>query len=102
MIEDNLPVTVEEWQDFANTHIHRIRTDPVWFMQIVFKIELDIWQKEAFEAMADVVRHYYGEPTKYNHATETDGPLTKFSIRAMHGPGKTFFAAAAIIWLQRP
>ena len=89
------PLTNEEWAIFANKNIHRIRTDPMWFFKEIFKIELDIWQKEAFEAMADVVRHYYGEPTKYNHEAKT-----KFTIRAMHGPGKTFFAAAAIIWFH--
>jgi hypothetical protein len=80
----------------------KIRTDPVWFMQTAFDIELDIWQVEAFEAMADVIRHYYGYPTKINHPKpETnDKPRQKFTIRAMHGPGKTFFAAAAIVWFH--
>ena len=73
----------------------------MWFLTTVFNIELDIWQREMFEAMADPIRHYYGMPTKLNHPTEETGkPKTKFTIRAMHGPGKTFGAAAAIVWFH--
>ena len=82
-------------QQFAEENIQRIRTDPVWFFETVFHVELDIWQREGLECMADIVRHYYGMPTKYNHE-----PKTKISIRAMHGPGKTFLAAMAIIWFH--
>jgi len=102
-LEDGTPATNEEWAEFAAINIRRIRVDPVWFFKMVFKIELDIWQKEAFEAMADVVKDFYNKK-------EPDGPQytlienptakTKFTIRAMHGPGKTFFAAAAIIWFH--
>jgi uncharacterized protein YndB with AHSA1/START domain len=99
--------TRQELQDTANQSIVRVRTDPVWFLKQAFNIDLDIWQVEAFEAMADIVRNKYNTqpelfnysgpllPTKYNHDA-----LTKFTIRAMHGPGKTFFAAAAIVWFH--
>ena len=80
----------------AEDSIMRIRTDPVWFAETVFHMELDIWQREALEAIADVIRHYYGMPMKIQKGT----PKSKFTIRAMHGPGKTFFAAFVIIWFH--
>jgi len=93
------PRTNEEWAEFAAVNMHKIRTDPAWFLQAAFNIKLDIWQEEAFTAMADCVRHHFGEKTILNHPHEDTGkPCAKFTIRAMHGPGKTFFAAAAIIW----
>jgi phage terminase large subunit len=98
----DFPVTNEEWAEFAQENVMRIRTDPVWFFKTVFRIKLDLWQEEMFEAMADPIRHHYGMPTKINHPTEhTDNkPKVKFTVRAMHGPGKTFGAAAAIIWFH--
>jgi len=91
-----------DWQGFADENIMRIRTDPVWFLETAFNVELDIWQREAFEAIGDVVRHHFGMPTKLNHPNpaNNDKPLQKFTIRAMHGPGKTFFAAAGIVWFH--
>lgn len=102
--DDGFPLTNDEWAEFAAENIMRIRTDPIWFFKIAFNIKLDMWQEEMFEAMADPIRHYYGLPTKLNHTRadaetgEDLGPRTKFTVRAMHGPGKTFGAAAAIIW----
>lgn len=104
---DGTPLTAAEWQEFADTHQRRIRIDPAWFMKMVFRIDLDIWQVEAFEAMADVVKHFYNnhpDPAKRPKTPyilkQNPEAKTKFSIRAMHGPGKTFFAAAAIIWFH--
>lgn len=91
--------------ELANKTTIRIRTDPVWFLKEAFNIELDIWQEEMFEAMADVVRNKYNtNPELFNYTgpkfklKENPKALTKFTIRAMHGPGKTFGAAAAIVW----
>ena len=94
------PKTNEEWAEFAAVNIHKIRTDPVWFLKTAFNIKLDIWQEEAFTAMADCIRHHFKMDTVINHPSQYNNnkPLSKFTIRAMHGPGKTFFAAAAIIW----
>ncbi len=107
MRDDGTPLTNAEWQEFADKHQRRIRIDPAWFMQTVFRIELDIWQQEAFEAMADVIKHFYNEhpdplkrPAEPYILKQNPTALTKFTIRAMHGPGKTFFAAAAIIWFH--
>lgn len=104
--DDGTPLTNDEWAEFAAVNIRRIRVDPVWFFKMVFKIELDIWQKEAFEAMADVIRDFYNKKAIANNQPPTytlkynKEAKTKFTIRAMHGPGKTFFAAAAIIWFH--
>ena len=80
--------------------VERIRTEPVWFMEEVLNIkgkgwDLDIWHKELFEAIADVYRHKNNIPTVINH----DGK-SMFTIRAMHGPGKTFSAAAIMHWFN--
>ncbi len=97
-----LPYSEEEWAEFARENIMRIRTDPCWFMEVAYGMELDIWQRESFDAMADPIRHHYGLPTKINHPSPVNNnkPKTKFTIRAMHGPGKTFFAAAALVWFH--
>jgi len=90
----------EEMAELAEEATERIRTDPVWFLQESFGIELDIWQIEAFDAMADCVRNWYNEKygfVKYELKHNFQA-RQKFTIRAMHGPGKTFFAAASIVW----
>lgn len=102
MPSEVLPTNDEEWAEFARRNIIRIRTDPAWFFKMAYNMELDIWQREMFEALADPIRHYYGLPTIRNHPSEYNGgkPLTKFTVRAMHGPGKTFGAAAALVWFH--
>ncbi len=76
--------------------IKKVRTDPVWFATQICNVKLDPWQVEALQAMADPIRKkMYGMPTLVNHECRT-----KFTIRAMHGPGKTFFAALVIIWFH--
>lgn len=88
----------------------RARRDPVWFAKHILRLkqlpgeptlqtnpdlswELDDWTIELMEAVADVIRKKEGSPTKYNH----DG-LNQISIRAMHGPGKTFGMALLMHW----
>lgn len=79
----------------------KAKEDPIWFFENILNVkttkadkkrnqswDLDIWQKELVEAVADVWRHKEGLPTKFNH----DG-LNKITVRAMHGPGKTFGVA---------
>lgn len=80
--------------------LHRIRTDPVWYAENVLnltgdKYYLDVWQKETMQAMADVYRKRVGMKTLLNH----DGK-TMFTIRAMHGPGKTFTIASVMHWFN--
>lgn len=85
--------------------VTRARTDPVWFLQNICNIrrlphdppaiswDLDPWQIELVESVADVYRFKNNIPTKFNH----EG-LNKISVRAMHGPGKTFGIAGLKHW----
>jgi len=86
------------------------QTRPIWFAEQILNLRtlegeetleespasswaLDLWQKELFEACADVARHKIGLPTVVNH----DG-RNLITVRSMHGPGKTFTAAGVIHW----
>lgn len=85
--------------------VERARIDPVWFLEEVCNIKrlpedpefrnwsLDPWQAELVESVADVVRFKQGLPTKFNHQG-----LNKITVRAMHGPGKTFGAGGLMHW----
>lgn len=87
--------------DYRSTlrSIHnKAKYNPVWFFENILNVKttakdninwnLDTWQKETLEAVADVWRYKEKKTTKFNH----EG-LNKFTIRAMHGPGKTFTVA---------
>lgn len=71
----------------------RARIEPQWFFKEWLNVELDPWQVELVESIADILRYRRGEPTKFNH----EG-LTKITVRAMHGPGKTFGVASLMHW----
>lgn len=90
----------------------RARTDPVWFARDVLRLralpteptlkgnpdlswEMDQWQVELLEAVADVVRKIEGVPTVINHAGKNF-----ITVRAPHGPGKTFGAATLMHWFN--
>lgn len=88
--------------------IKKARKDPIWFFENILNIksneldkkrnikwDLDPWQHELVESVADVYRHKIGEPTRYNH----DGK-NKITVRAMHGPGKTFGVAGIMHWFN--
>lgn len=88
--------------------VKKARLDPVWFLQKVTHIEttdedrrlgvnwdLDPWQKEFAEAVADVYRHKVGATTKYNRRGKN-----LITVRAMHGPGKTFGVAGIMHWFN--
>jgi hypothetical protein len=78
----------------------RVRTDPVWFAKNVLnltgdKFYLDPWQEELMEACADIYRKQVGIPTVVNHDAKS-----MITVRAMHGPGKTFAVAAVMHWFN--
>jgi len=80
--------------------LQRTRNDPVWFMEKVLNLTgdqyyLDEWQKELANAVGDVYRKKQNIPTKVNH----DGK-NMITVRAMHGPGKTFGVAAVMHWFN--
>lgn len=67
------------------------RFEPIRYQREILNLTVDPWQEEATEAVFDVVRKRHGLPTKINHAGKN-----YFTIRAMHGPGKTFWLASLI------
>jgi hypothetical protein len=88
----------------------RARHNPVWFAEDVLQLkqlpdepsldddpmlswEMDDWTKELLDAVADVVRKRDGVPTVCNHKG-----LNQITVRAMHGPGKTFGLACLMHW----
>lgn len=80
--------------------LERVRLDPVWFAEHILNLRgeryyLDEWQKELMIAIADVYRKQIGEPTLINHEGKS-----MITVRAMHGPGKTFTVAAIMHWFN--
>ena len=88
----------------------KARLNPVWFARNILRLkqlpgepslsdnpdlswELDDWTIELLEAAADVIRFKEGLPTVTNHKG-----LNQITIRAMHGPGKTFGLALLMHW----
>lgn len=98
--------------DLARAFITRVRTEPQWFAETALNLraaageptiaenpdqswELDQFQKDILEAVADVWRKKQGIPTRINH----DGrPF--ITVRSGHGPGKTFTAAVVAHWFN--
>jgi phage terminase large subunit len=88
--------------DAADAFIQRIKYDPQYFLDEVLQLRRlptdktdewvrDQWQSDLLEAIADVWRHKDGKPTKINHEGKNF-----ITMRAMHGPGKTFGGAAVV------
>lgn len=88
--------------------VDKARVNPLWFFESVLKIkttkqdikrgqswDLDIWQRELIEAVADVGRKKNNIPTIINHQGHN-----KITVRAMHGPGKTFGVAGIMHWFN--
>lgn len=80
--------------------LDRTRSDPVWFAEEVLNLKgekfyLDEWTKELLESVADVYRFKNNLPTIINHEGK---PM--ISVRAMHGPGKTFGAGIIMHWFN--
>lgn len=88
--------------------VNKARTEPVWFFREILNIktnkldkergqnwDLDPWQIELIESVADIWRFKQGIPTRYNHEGKN-----KITIRAMHGPGKTFGVAGIMHWFN--
>lgn len=84
--------------------------DPVWFAENILQLkalpgeatlkkdpndswEMDQWTIDLLNAVGDVVRKQDNIPTMINHKG-----LNQISVRAMHGPGKTFGLATLMHW----
>lgn len=75
--------------------IRRYRFSPNIFAEEVLHVKLDPWQLDANDQVADYVRW------KYKHDVviqPSDNVKNFFTVRAMHGPGKTFWGAQLCCW----
>ena len=98
--------------DLALNFIRNVRTEPLWFAREVLNLraigdeptinddpdrswELDIFQCDILEAVADVWRKRQGIPTRINHEGK---PF--ITVRSGHGPGKTFTAGVVAHWFN--
>lgn len=73
--------------------VKRATVDPDWFCDTILCSPNDPWQSEMMNAIADLDRARLGLGTLYNHEL-----LTRFTIVAFHGPGKTHFIAKLAHW----
>lgn len=69
------------------------RLHPVEWCKTVLRVTPDPWQAELLEAVADLWRKHKGLPTRFNHEGKN-----LITVRAMHGPGKTFGCALLMNW----
>ena len=91
--------------DLARRFIDQVRREPIWFAEQVLNHralpgestmaedpkrtwELDKFQCDILEAVADVWRKKWGWPTRINHEGRN-----YITVRSGHGPGKTHTAA---------
>ena len=98
--------------ELARAFIRRVRNEPVWFAQQVLNLrakegeatiaedpdrswELDQFQQDILESVADVWRKKNGVPTRINHEGKN-----YITVRSGHGPGKTFTAATVAHWFN--
>lgn len=77
----------------ARAAVEWARCNPVEWCRKFLRVEPDIWQQELMEAVADLWRVKVGVPTRVNHNGKN-----LITIRAMHGPGKTFGCALVMHW----
>lgn len=69
------------------------RLNPVAWCRRFLRVDPDPWQAELLEAVADLWRIRKGVPTVANHQGRN-----LITVRAMHGPGKTFGLALLMHW----
>lgn len=83
-----------EFEEAINRAVAATLKSPLWGARNVLRVNLDPWQEELLEAVWDAERFRLGKPTKVNHVG-----CNKITVRAMHGPGKTFgVSVLAHLW----
>lgn len=83
----------------ARIFLDRYRFNPNLFCQEVLRVELDQWQIEANDAIADYVKWQYRRDTELVIQKPIAGQVRNwFTVKAMHGPGKTFWLACLSCW----
>jgi len=86
-------VEAPDIQAQARAAVEWARLNPVEWCQKFLRVELDLWQIELLESVADLYRIKKGVPTKFNHEGKN-----LITVRAMHGPGKTFGMGLLMHW----
>lgn len=82
-----------EFSAIRRAHAITLR-EPVWAAKNILGVDLDPWQEELLEAVFDTRRRQLGMRTRINHEGKN-----RISVRAGHGPGKTFgVAVVAHLW----
>lgn len=74
--------------DLFKDAIKQFKKNPKKAFKKILGVALDKWQVELLEAVLDIERFQKGKKTRFNHKG-----LNKISVRAMHGPGKTYGVA---------
>lgn len=77
----------------ARAAVDWARCHPIEWCRMWLHKEPDAWQAELMEAVADLWRHLIGVPTVFNHEAKN-----LITVRAMHGPGKTFGVGLLMHW----
>lgn len=88
-----MSVAVEDIYQLLYTSKQKAFDNPEWFFKEILQQDLEPWQLQGIEAIADVFRVMKGEPTRYNHQG-----LSRISVRSCHGPGKTHWLALIMHW----
>ena len=87
-----MAATAQQIDLLAQT-VTRAILEPDWFCQDILKCKNDQWQSEMMNAVADLDRIRWGMEPMFNHDA-----LNRFTVRAMHGPGKTHWIAKMMHW----
>lgn len=77
----------------AKAAVSWARLHPVEWCRQFLRVEPDAWQAELMEAVADCWRKRKKVPTVVNHDAHN-----LITVRAMHGPGKTFGVGLLMHW----
>lgn len=83
----------EDLRKQARAAVGWARVNPVAWCKQYLRVTPDPWQAELMEAVADLWRKRKGVPTVFNHDAKN-----LITVRAMHGPGKTFGVALLMHW----
>src|SRR5690349_2658891 len=92
MEADAMPDSVSLGEQ-ARVAVAWARLNPVAWCKQFLQVSPDPWQAELMEAVADLWRIHEGVPTVVNHAGKN-----LITVRAMHGPGKTFGLSLLMHW----
>lgn len=83
----------------AREFFDKYRFNPTRFAEEILRVKLDPWQIEANAAIADYIKWQYRKDDELTVQKPIPGQVRNwFTVKAMHGPGKTFWGATIICW----